>query len=176
MMCVLVSVFEMNYALQQKNSHIWSGTLLMVRANVCEIHNWPEWFVYVCRFLALWTGWCINIMASNLPYILYHGGIGIEIHMHRIYNCIHIYIYIYWFIYIYLLLFLSICFVWCTCYSTCLLQIWSVGWHIWLYIDGFDLCVSSLVINVHTRGFIYTCINICFRERMRVGVYLVEYN
>ena len=38
-MRALVYVFEMNYALQQKNSHIWSGTLLMVRRNVCEIHN-----------------------------------------------------------------------------------------------------------------------------------------
>ena len=39
MMRVHVYMFEINYALQQKNSHIWSGTLLMVRANVCEIHN-----------------------------------------------------------------------------------------------------------------------------------------
>ena len=49
----------------RRNSHIWSGTLLMVRANVCEIHNWPELFVYVYRVLALWTRRCINIRAHN---------------------------------------------------------------------------------------------------------------
>ena len=39
MMRVIVQVYEINYALQQKNSHIWSGTLLMVRANTGEIHT-----------------------------------------------------------------------------------------------------------------------------------------
>ena len=39
MMRVLVYVYEVNYALQQTNTHILSGTLLMVRANLCGIHN-----------------------------------------------------------------------------------------------------------------------------------------
>ena len=91
-----------------------------LEANVCEIHNWPELFVYVYRVLALWTGRWINIMAYRLPYTRYHGKIAIEIHMHRIHNNIYIYIYIsyhiiYILIYLYLLLFLSICFVWCIC-------------------------------------------------------------
>ena len=203
--CVfLCRCIEINYALQQKNSHIWSGTLLMVRANVCAIHNWPELFVYVYRVLALWTGWCINIMAYRLPYTHYHGGIDIEIHMHRIHNYGYIYMYLYsCFFYQ-----SGLCAAFVNLHLSCRLH--TVGWHIWISIDVFGLCVSSLVINLHTPAFVYTCIIyllswvplfvlvyiyiytyiyiyiyiyihlrvfcMFIHERMCVGVYLLEYN
>ena len=63
--CVILCTFMKWITHSNSGIATYGVALYSVRANVCEIHNWPELFVYVYRVHALWTGRCINILASN---------------------------------------------------------------------------------------------------------------